>query len=379
MKETTDRLNKNRRRTEERFFKKDLVKPDGRPMSIYSRRPLSGDIQATNPVHDPIMSMPHLRWQPMRGEWVAYASHRQDRTFLPPKEYNPLAPSDSKEFPTELPKGDYDIAVFENLFSSLNPKSNQSPDLYVPTTPADGTTEVVVFCQSAEGSLGQLPLDHIELLLKVWADRTNELTKSGKVKYVLPFENRGVEVGVTLHHPHGQIYAYPFVPPIPARMQKMQKNYFDEHRRGLLADILERERSDQLRMIVEESDASAFIPSFARYPYEVWVTPHRSVPDLSSLAEHEIVSLAATIKAVLLKFDAMWGRPFPYLMALYQAPFDGKPHPEFHFHIEFYPPYRSRDRLKFLAGTELAAGMFVNDSLPEEKAAELRAVEVQLN
>ena len=353
-----------------------LTKPDGREMNLYSRRPIDPGLKATNPTHDPITGMPHFRWHPLRGEWVAYATHRQNRTFLPPKEYNPLAPSASDQFPTELPLGDYDVAVFENLFTSLNPRASEAPIQYVPTSPGTGTTEVVVFTQDPEGSLGRLPLDHIELLVEVWADRTTQLTASGKIHYVLPFENRGVEVGVTLHHPHGQIYAYPFVPPIPAKFVSTQRQYFQEHGRGLIEDTIASEKRAAERILYEDAHTTAFLPAFARYPYEVWLAPNRRVALLSEMTKEERQSLARGLKTILLKFDGLWQRPFPYLMALYQAPIDGGDYSDFHFHIEFYPPYRSKDRLKFLAGTELGGGMFVNDSAPEEKAKELRAVEV---
>lgn len=360
------------------FNKRSLTKPDGRSMTLYSRREIDTKIEATNPIHDPVTNRPHLRWHPLRAEWVAFAAHRQNRTFLPPKEYNPLAPSASKEHPTELPVGDYDVAVFDNLFSSLDPRSETAPAEYVPTRPADGTTEVIVFTQDPEGSLSRLPLDHIELLLKVWADRTSEITRTGHIKYVLPFENRGVEVGVTLHHPHGQIYAYPFIPPVQMKMVETQKAHFSAHNRGLFEDIIASERKAADRMIFDDGQTVSFIPCFARYPYETYIAPVRKVPYLSSLTDKEIKSLALVLKTTLLKFDALWSKPFPYLMALYQAPTDGDSHDEFHMHFEFYPPLRTKDRLKYLAGTEIAAGLFVNDSLPEEKAVELRQIEIQL-
>ncbi len=151
------------------------------------------------------------------AEWVAYATHRQNRTFLPPPDYNPLAPSTSPEHPTEVPAGAWDVAVFENLFPTLAMTALDPPALTVPTSPARGVCEVVVFTQDPAASLGTLPLWHLELLLEVWADRYAQLGALPEVEYVYPFENRGVEVGVTLNHPHGQIYAYPFVPPVPAR------------------------------------------------------------------------------------------------------------------------------------------------------------------
>jgi UDPglucose--hexose-1-phosphate uridylyltransferase len=159
-------------------------------------------------------------------------------------------------------------------------------------------------------------------------------------------------------------------------MVQTQKDYLVENGRVLLDDLIKSEIREQSRMIAEDAEAAAFIPVCARYPYEVWVAPLRPVAWLSDLTNSEIKSLSRVLKTVLLKFDHLWNRPFPYLLALYQAPTDGAEHPEFHMHFEFYPPYRSRDRLKYLAGTELAAGMFVNDALPEEKAAELRNVKL---
>ncbi len=317
-----------------------------------------------------------MRWHPLRGEWVAYASHRQNRTFLPPKEYSPLAVTKSKDFPTEMPEGQYDVAVFENLFPSFSETSAPSPDLFVPTASAQGICEVVVFTQDPDTSLGNLSVEEIQLLLQVWAERTKELGSRPSIDYVLPFENRGVEVGVTLHHPHGQIYSYPFVPPVPAKMLENQKKYFQEKQRGLLQDFIRDEIKDGRRLIHEENSALAFIPVCARYPYETWVAPKRPAPFLSDLSNQELRDLAVVLKTVLLKFDHLWNKPFPYLNILYQAPTDGISHPECHAHFQFYPPLRTREKLKYLAGTEIGAGTFINDTWPEEKAAELRAVEV---
>ena len=362
---------------QQELFRLKLTKPDGRRLTLYANHPVNEKIQATSPNTSREGGQPHLRWHPWREEWVAYATHRQNRTFLPPKEYNPLAPTKSMDFPTELPSGNYDMAVFDNLFASLQLDATASPALSIPTRPADGHCEVVVFTQDPDTSLGRMPLEQIVLLLRVWADRYQEIEALPGIQYVLPFENRGVEVGVTLHHPHGQIYSYPFVPPIPAMMLSAQRKYWEAHKRALLIDQLERERADGRRMIYEGEFASAFIPECARYAYETWIVPHRAVPSLCELNPEELMDLARCLKTVLLKFDGLWQMPFPYLMALYAAPNDGKPHPEWTFHFEFYPPYRSKGRLKFLAGTELAAGLFVNDSVPEEKAVELRNVEVE--
>lgn len=356
----------------------ELTKPDGRKLFLYSRTPIGQVAAAPSPSPEPVLANPHLRWHPLRGEWVAYASYRQGRTFMPPPQYNPLAVTTDRANPTELPQGNYDIAVFDNRFPSLQRQAHSPPSTVVPTIPGNGQCEVVVFTQDPSSSLSLLPLSQIELLFSVWAARTSALAAYPQMEYVLPFENRGVEVGVTLHHPHGQIYAYPFVPPVPQRMQEQQLVYFREHQRAMLEELIEAEINDGSRMLYTGEHAVAFVPAWARYSYEVWVAPRKAVPYFSSLNDAQRADLARALKTVLLKYDGLWQRQFPYLMAWYQAPLGNGNHPEWHLHAEFYPPYRTRDRLKFLAGTELAAGMFASDSLPEEKASELQAVQVTL-
>lgn len=360
------------------MYSRTLQKPDGRQLTLYSRAPIDGAIVAPSPSKEPIQANPHLRWHPLRGEWIAYASHRQDRTFLPPPEYNPLAPTRNPEIPTELPEGRYDVAVFDNRFPAMMPLARNPPDTVVATLPADGACEVVVFTQDAETSLGALGVDQIDLVLQVWADRTRKIGDLPQIKYVMPFENRGVEVGVTIHHPHGQIYAYPFVPPVPARMQEQQEAFWKAHGKGLLEDLIQREIKEGTRIIHQEGSAVAFVPAWARYPYEVWVAPIEPVATFCDLTPEQRCDLARALKATLLKYDGLWGRKLPYLQAWYQAPTDGKPHPEAHLHAELWPPFRTPDRLKYLAGTELGAGMFAMDVLPEDKARELKAVPVVL-
>ncbi|MBD1909816.1 MULTISPECIES: galactose-1-phosphate uridylyltransferase [unclassified Leptolyngbya] len=356
-----------------------LLKPDGRTLTLYSRFPIAEGIIAPSPSDEPVRANPHLRWHPLRAEWVAYASHRQGRTFMPPPEYNPLAPTRDPQFPTELPQGKYDIAVFDNRFPSLIPSAADAPHAIVDTLPANGACEVVVFTQDPQASLSSLPLDHVELLFQVWGDRTRAISQHSQIQYVLPFENKGVEVGVTLHHPHGQIYAYPFVPPVPAKMDVNQREYYQQHQRGLLQDLIQSEIQDNQRIVYRDEWAIAFVPVCARYPYEVWVAPIQPTATFSDLTAEQRAGLARALKTVTLKYDGLWNRPFPYLMAWFQAPVNGEARPDWHLHAEFYPPYRTADRLKYLAGTELAAGMFANDALPEEKAKELQAVAVELD
>jgi UDPglucose--hexose-1-phosphate uridylyltransferase len=360
-----------------------LHKPDGRRLALYGREPLDAGLAAADaapsPFATPLNANPHLRWHPLRGEWIAYAAYRQGRTFQPPPQYNPLATTTDPANPTEVPPGNWDIAVFDNRFPSLSMAAHDAPSSIVQTAPALGACEVVVFTQDPRSSLSALPVDHLALLLEVWAERTACLGAVPGIRYVLPFENRGAEVGVTLHHPHGQIYAYPVVPPVPARMQELALAHYESRRSGLLQDLIAAEIAADERLLYHGEHAVAFVPACARYPYEVWVAPIQPVEGFGGLGRDQRADLARALKTVLLKYEGLWGRPFPYLMAWYQAPTDGVPHPESHLHAQFWPPYRSPDKLKYLAGTELAAGLFAMDALPEEKARELQQVAVDID
>lgn len=351
-----------------------LAKPDGRELVLYSREPLDPGMVAPQAGGRGDRSS-HLRWHPLRGEWVVYAGHRQQRTFLPPPNWNPLAPSTDPNYPTEVPAGNWQVAVFENLFSALG-SSLPAPQQIVGTAACGGRTEVVVFTQDPNGSLGGLSLDRLELVVDVWADRTMVLGGQSDVAYVFPFENRGVEVGVTLNHPHGQIYAYPFVPPVPARELELMRAHHADRGRGLLEEMIAQEIADGARTLYVGDHAVAWIPVCARWAYEIWIAPRRPAPTIDQLNDVERRDFARALQLCLRKLDALWNRPMPYLLAMHQAPSTGV-HPYAHVHIEIYPWLRMPDRLKFLAGSEIGAGVFTADTLPEAKAAELRAVEIK--
>ncbi|MCU1383037.1 MAG: Galactose-phosphate uridylyltransferase [Acidobacteria bacterium] len=358
--------------------KRVLRKTDGRALILYGRQPIPADLPAPSPSAAPFAPNGHLRWHPLRGEWVAYATHRQNRTFLPPAAYNPLAPTTDPAVPTELPQGTYDVAVFENLFPTFTSGAHDPPSLTVATRESKGTCEVVVFTQQPDASLGALPLWHLEMIIEVWGDRYRELGARDDVAYVYAFENRGVEVGVTLQHPHGQIYAYPFVPPIPARALAQERAFFGATGGTLLERLVAEELATGRRVLYEGPDVAAFVPVCARYPYEVWIATKRRTASLADLTAAARADFARALKSVLLKYDGLWSRPFPYIMAIYQAPTDGGQYPEAHLHVEFYPAYRMPDRLKYLAGSEIGAGVFTADTDPDDKAAELKAVQVAL-
>src|SRR5947199_3675423 len=201
-----------------------------------------------------------------------------------------------------LPPGHYDVAVFENRFPTLTEHAEEpAPPAIVPTRPGKGACEVVVFTQDPASSLGALPLWHLEELLEVWADRYRELGQRDDIDYVMPFENRGVEVGVTLHHPHGQIYAYPFIPPIPAHDLENQRVHLNEHRQGLLEAVVQAELAHERRILYGGPQVVAFVPAFARYSYEVWIATRRAVPSIADLDGASRADFARALKTVLLK------------------------------------------------------------------------------
>jgi UDPglucose--hexose-1-phosphate uridylyltransferase len=318
-----------------------------------------------------------LRWDPTLQEWVAYATHRQDRTFLPPAEYCPLCPTKPGGFPTEVPRESYDIAAFENKFPSFTPDAPEPDEPGSPLTPTArgrGVAEVVLYSDDHDATLAGMSERRIRNLIEVWADRYEELGALDYVNYVFIFENKGEAIGVTLHHPHGQIYAFPFVPPRP----KKELGAATEHRsqnenRCLHCDLLAQEHEDGSRLIVKGERFTAFIPFYAHYPYEVHLYARRCAPSIAVLDGEERWDMARVLKRLLVGYDRLFGFSLPYMMVMHQAPTDGKDYEGVaHFHVEFYPPNRTAEKLKYLAGSEQGAGAFIVDALPEQTAETLR-------
>jgi len=190
---------------------------------------------------------------------------------------------------------------------------------------------------------------------------------------VFVFENRGVAVGVTLHHPHGQIYAFPDIPPLPRRELDAAAAHLAAHGTCLYCDVVARERADRTRVVTEANGFVAFVPFAARFPYEIHVAPAGHVPSLLDLDGAGRLALAGVLRAVLRGYDALFGFPLPYVLSMHQAPTDGGDHRVVsHLHVELTPLHRTPDRLKYLAGSELGAGAFSNDVAPEASAARLR-------
>jgi len=317
-----------------------------------------------------------LRWDPTLGEWVAYATHRQERTFLPPAEYCPLCPTREGGFPTEVPRESYDIVVFENRFPAFTPaaRENGEPGTELsPVAPGTGVCEVVLYSEDHDATLAGMPEERIRNLVEVWADRYEALGRLPYVDYVFAFENKGEAIGVTLHHPHGQIYGYPFIPPRPAKELESAGEHYGDTGRCLHCDLLADERADGRRVVHAGDHFTAFVPFTARYPYEVHLYANRCAPSIADLTPEEREDLARALKRVLSGYDDLFGFSLPYMMVMHQAPTDGGDYESVaHFHIELYPPHRTAEKLKYLAGSEAGAGAFVVDVLPEETAQSLR-------
>ena len=319
--------------------------------------------------------MSELRYNPLLGEWLATATQRQDRTFMPPADFCPLCPTRAGHFPTEVPKADYDIVAFENRFPSLKSVPFEpaiNPDGIFDVAHAQGVCEVLLYSPDHNTTLAAEPVEKIYKLVQVWKHRFTELSAHDFVKFVYIFENKGEAVGVTLHHPHGQIYAYPFVPPVIERELRQSRLHRENTGRCLLCEIVEKELTIGTRVVAENEGFAAYIPFFARYPFETHVAPKKHLPALSDFSSNDEIHLAEILKQLITAFDRIFEVSFPYIMAVHQRPSDGGDHEHYHFHIEFYPPMRSANRLKYLAGSEAGAGMFINDTLAEEKAAQLR-------
>ncbi|MBI66088.1 MAG: galactose-1-phosphate uridylyltransferase [Candidatus Marinimicrobia bacterium] len=305
---------------------------------------------------------PHMRWNPARQEWVTYSDSRKNRTAFPPKEYCPLCPGANLDFPTEIPFKDFEVAIFPNRWASFN-SHNQSITLKeVLTKNSNGKCEVVVYSSKHLDTIAQMPLDRIKLLLHAWIDRYEELLKQKDIEYVMPFENRGEECGVTLHHPHGQIYAFPFIPPvIKKEIEAFKKDNF-------LLKLMN--KLENKYYVYQDKNIIAAVPPFARYAYEIWIAPKRQLPGPWAFNDEEKESFAIAMQKVVKAYDSFMGKKCPYIMGLHAAPQINDSN--FHFHIEFYPPLRYEDKPKILAGSESMAGVFVMDVLPEETAITLR-------
>jgi UDPglucose--hexose-1-phosphate uridylyltransferase len=317
-----------------------------------------------------------LRFDPLVAEWVAINAHRQDRTFLPPSDQCPLCPS-TPDFASEIPAPDYDVVVFENQFPSFSDRVDpdeitEVTDL-VPVIPGVGRCEVVCFTSDHTSSFGALSPGRVRTVVDALADRTAEMSTLAGVAQVFPFENRGVEIGVTLHHPHGQIYAYPTVPPRTQAMLAASARHAERTGgRSLYADVLAAEQKAQVRVIGANEHWTAYVPAASRWPFEVQLAPHRKVPDIPALSDAERDAFGPLYLDVLHRLDALFDKPMPYIAAWHQA-VTGEGRDLGYLHLQVFSIRRAANKLKYLAGSESAMGVFVNDIVPERAAEMLRA------
>ncbi len=269
----------------------------------------------------------------------------------------------------------YEVLIYPNDFPAFTappPEPSMAGDDFYKVRPSFGKCDVVLYHPDHHTSLPELSVSHLTLLVRLWRKRFEELGAIRGIRYVLIFENKGAVIGVTMPHPHGQIYAFPLVPPRVAQELAAAREYRRRRGRCVFCDVLRRERKDARRLIGENDHFTAFIPFYARWPYEVHIYSRRHIGTLAQFRPAEEPALAEMLKWVTLKYDNLFQMSFPYMMLVHQAPVGGT-FPEFHFHIEFYPPHRSKEKLKYLASVETGGGIFLNDSRAEEKARELQA------
>ncbi|MER5342193.1 galactose-1-phosphate uridylyltransferase [Streptomyces mirabilis] len=342
---------------------------DGRELIYYD----SGDNTVRDAVDrrplEPTVTSSQVRRDPLLGDSVAIASHRQGRTYHPPANECPLCPSQGGRL-SEIPDSSYDVVVFENRFPSLAGDS--------------GRCEVVCFTSDHDSSFADLTEEQAGLVLEAWTDRTAELSHLPSVEQVFCFENRGEEIGVTLGHPHGQIYAYPFTTPRTALMLRSLAAHKEATGgQNLFDDVVARELAEGDRIVLETESWVAFVPYAAHWPYEVHLYPKRRVPDLLGLDEEARTEFPQVYLELLRRFDRIFGEgepPTPYIAAWHQAPFgalaefEGVSRDDFALHLELFTIRRTSGKLKFLAGSESGMSVFINDVPPEAAAQRLREV-----
>jgi galactose-1-phosphate uridylyltransferase (family 1) len=327
----------------------------------------------------PVSTRSQLRYDALLGEWVVIASHRQTRTFLPPADQCPLCPSrDGRQ--TEIPDSSYQVVVFENRFPSLATGVDREVPEHAPGAPLAelrpgfGRCEVICFTDEHDRVFAELGPERARLVVDVWAERTAELSAVDGVAHVFPFENHGEEIGVTLSHPHGQIYAYPFVPP---RVEKILAS-IDRHRQqtggDLFAEVLEAERGGP-RVVTANEHWTAFVPAATRWPYEVQLFPTRRVPDIPALDDAERDAFVDVYLDVLGRFARRFDTPMPYIASWNQAPVR-RDRDDWWLHLQLFSFRRAPGKLKYLAGSESGMGAFITDTNPEDVAEQLRAVVV---
>lgn len=316
--------------------------------------------------------MAELRWNPLLKDWTMVASHRQNRPQMP-KDWCPFCPGSGK-----VPES-YEVYEYDNDFPALS-QEPPVPDAvgtdFYKTAEAYGKCEVILYSPKHNATLRELPVSHIRKLVDLWCERYIELSKDERIKYIFEFENRGEEVGVTMPHPHGQIYGYSKMPLKIRTELESCREYYDENEQCLICKMNEEEKAFKERIIIENEDFFAYLPFFTDYPYGMFIVSKRHISKMIDFNDREKNNFAKILKEVSGTFDVLFDRRFPYMMCIHQAPVNS---PEFgnyddyyHFHVEFYPPLRSADKIKYYASSEMGAWAACNPRSVEETAEELK-------
>ena len=314
--------------------------------------------------------MAELRWNPILKRWNIVSDARQDRPVLP-EDSCPLCPG-----VLEVPQDDYYIVTFENRFPSLERRPeapNVEGDSFYRVRKNRGVCEVLLYSSDHDISPADLSLNRFEDLITVWKDRFEDLSREDFIDYIYIFENRGREIGVTLDHPHGQLYAFPFVPPLVKKSIESAKSHYREREECIFCRVMKKEREFRERIIWENDHFIAFVPFYARLPYEIHLYPKRHFPTIKSLKSGEKGALASGIKTLLNKYRNLFPiEDFPYIMSFHQAPVDGNDYSYYHFHLEFYSLQRGPDKIKYRAGVETGTDTFISSLSPEKMAKDLK-------
>ena len=313
--------------------------------------------------------MAELRYNPITRDWTMVASHRQNRPQMP-KDWCPFCPGSGK-----VPDEGFEVLRYMNDFPALRqdpPVPDDVETTMFKTAPAYGRCEVILYSDQHTAYLKDLDNDHVHKLAHLWQDCFNDMKADEKIKYVFIFENRGDVVGVTMPHPHGQAYGYPFIPKKPDEERESAAAYYEENGRCLFCDCLADELKDGRRIVFENDSFVVYVPFFSPITYGVHVTAKRHLPDLSAMTEKELCDLGETIRDVAGMYDALFDMPFPYMMCMHNAPVNSGDQSSYHYHVEFFPPMRAADKQQFFASSEPGVGAWCNPTCPEEKAGELR-------
>lgn len=313
--------------------------------------------------------MAELRYNPFKNDWVMVASVRQDRPHMP-KDWCPFCPESGR-----VPD-DYDVWKYDNDFPALSLKPPEPDDVatdFFKVREAYGKCEVVLYSAEHTTTLPQLSVPHVKKLVDLWCERFEALSKDEKVKYVMIFENRGEIVGVTMPHPHGQIYAYPFLPKKIELKLNCALQYIKKTSRCLFCDWLKAEQDFAQRVIFENTHFVVVIPFFSEFACGLQIISKKHVQNITDFDESEKLALAETVRNTVGMYDSLFDIQFPYMMCIYNAPVNMGDMESFHFHIEFFTPMRSKGKYQFLASSETGAWAHCNPTAPEEKAEELRA------